>query len=627
MRLAGIFGKRRIEKTPRRRRCLALEPLEHRKMMSVTLQLSGSVLSITGDARNDTVELLEMRTNAASPVADLLQVVWKDDLGKSGAGAYMAPALTKIVFSGNGGNDVLKNVFNPGGAPTFANPWYTPSVPYLISMLPSFDAHGGAGHDILFGGPKNDWLYGDDGDDVLYGNYGADLLDGGRHNDVLQGGAGDDRYDFNNKTAGGGALGTDTVTEAVNAGTDTFYFFGHMNRAVNVDLASTAQQVVNEFLTLKLSSGASIENVQGTYYNDVIRGNALANYIYGSDGNDRLYGMAGNDTLDGSFHDDCLCGGDGTDTLKGGEGNDTFVSIDASTSDKLYGDGGVDSFWIDSSASGAKDAIYDATAFENAYNNHAILAFTNGADKTLNGDAIADPTDGKNYKNFANQPLFASTGPSANDIDQGGLGDCWLLAAMGAVARTNQNIVRQTVVDLGDGTYAVRLGGSKYYRVDADLPTLSATSWTPVYAGLGIQNSLWCAIVEKAYTHFRTGANTYASLGGGFGVQGLPGLNATSVADKFFNTYANGQAILNDIASKLSSSKALTCGFDAIGGGAPVVAGHEYTVIGVNRNTAGTVVSVTLRNPHGPSGSAAAVTLNAAQLFACAGSIAWGNVA
>ena len=142
---------------------------------------------------------------------------------------------------------------------------------------------------------------------------------------------------------------------------------------------------------------------------------------------------------------------------------------------------------------------------------------------------------------------------------------------MGAVAHTNQNTVRQTVVDLGDGTYAVRLGGDEFFRVDADLSTNGAASWIPTYAGLGVENSLWAAVIEKAYTHFRSGDNTYASIASGLGVEALPGLNATSVNDKYFATYASGRAILDDIDSKLNAGRAITCGFDVVGGGAPVI--------------------------------------------------------
>ena len=119
--------------------------------------------------------------------------------------------------------------------------------------------------------------------------------------DTLIGSVGDDRYVFNNEAVGGGALGFDTVNEATGQGTDMLDFFSHMNRAVKVDLGTTAQQSSMNSCILKFSDAAGIENVEGTYYNDVLRGNSLNNYFYGSDGNDTLYGMAGHDTLDGCF--------------------------------------------------------------------------------------------------------------------------------------------------------------------------------------------------------------------------------------------------------------------------------------------------------------------------------------
>ncbi|MHB8974101.1 MAG: hypothetical protein ACYC3X_26165 [Pirellulaceae bacterium] len=152
MRLSNILRKRRNAKTRTCSRRLGLEPLEQRRVMAVSLVLEGTVLNITGDDRNDTVEFVEMRSNPNLPFADLLQVSWVDDQGARDNGYFAAPALTRIVFHGNGGIDTLKNVDNPTGAPTFANPWFTPDIPFLISMLPSIEAHGGSGNDFLYGG-------------------------------------------------------------------------------------------------------------------------------------------------------------------------------------------------------------------------------------------------------------------------------------------------------------------------------------------------------------------------------------------------------------------------------------------------------------------------------------------
>ena len=321
--------------------------------------------------------------------------------------------------------------------------------------------------------------------------------------------------------------------------------------------------------------------------------------------------------------DDHLNGGTGADGLYGGNGQDTLVSLDAAATDSLFGDADYDTFWTD-----LDDSIVNAAATEVRESVHRIAGFENGADCTLNGEDIEDPIDGTNYKNFADRPLFASTGPSENDIDQGGLGDCGLMAAMGSVAMASPNAVYQTVVDLGDGTYAVRLGGDHYFRVDADLPTLNASSSTPIYAGLGVEDSLWVAIVEKAYTHYRTGADTYASIEGENPEAALIALNAANTEDDWFSTYASTQALLDDIAAKLDAGLAVECGFveDGVPPGVPVIDNHAYTVLGVNRDASGKVVSVILRNPHGPAGADAFVTLTGDELFACSAYVAWGEV-
>jgi hypothetical protein len=314
-----------------------LEPLENRRVMSVKFVLSEAVLNITGTDADDKVELHEMRSNPASPVADLLQFSWKDNQGKSGKWEGKAATLSKIVFKGNGGDDVLKSATNPNGLPCFQY-----GSMNVYSLLPPIEAYGGPGKDILYGGPRDDKLYGDGGDDTLYGNYGADTLDGGLGTDALYGGPGDDHYDFNNKSVGGVLLDFDTVTEFANEGRDQLDFYKQMNRPVQLLLWFDQPQKVNEFLKLKLSSGAVIEDVQGTLYDDVIAGNDLNNDIYASDGNDVLYGFGGDDTLDGGAGDDTLYGGIGTDTLKGGPNNDALFG--GPGSDTLLGGTEADRF-------------------------------------------------------------------------------------------------------------------------------------------------------------------------------------------------------------------------------------------------------------------------------------------
>jgi hypothetical protein len=400
--------------------------------MSVKFVLSEAVLNITGTDADDKVELHEMRSNPASPVADLLQFSWKDNQGKSGKWGCKAAALSKIVFQGNGGDDVLRNVSNPTGSPTFA----APGVRKVISMLPSIEAHGGAGDDTLYGGPKGDFLYGDEGDDKLYGGAGDDNLYGGANNDTLRGdagddklygGAGDDFYDFGNSYLGGGSLGFDRIyessTDPSTARSADWLRFGGiegcMSRAVDVNLGIIVKQRVNDFLTLQLSDAAGIENVEGTGYDDVIRGNARDNCLYGNNGNDRLYGMAGTDKLYGGIGNDALFGGPGADKLYGGPGNDSLLVNDDQDVDIAFGQTGDDRFLVRVGTGGANDTT-DWTTKD------AHIFFEDGVLATVP------------FSNFATPGVYAAGQWTTQDIE-------WVDAAFSEVVwRTNNNKLVKT---------------------------------------------------------------------------------------------------------------------------------------------------------------------------------------
>ncbi|BCM26284.1 calcium-binding protein [Methyloradius palustris] len=153
------------------------------------------------------------------------------------------------------------------------------------------EIHAGAGYDLVVAGSGNDTVYGDAGNDTLRGGVGNDYLDGGTGNDLLEGGLGGD-------TLIGGA-GTDTATY-VNAGSAVT-----VNLTDNVYNTSTNSNNITNLLTTPQVGEAlndvfnSVENVTGSAYNDLIIGDAAANYLAGGDGDDTLEGMAGNDTLDG----------------------------------------------------------------------------------------------------------------------------------------------------------------------------------------------------------------------------------------------------------------------------------------------------------------------------------------
>ena len=129
---------------------------------------------------------------------------------------------------------------------------------------------GSAFSDTMVGDDGRNVFRGEDGYDSIRGQAGNDLLYGGNGNDSLNGGAGDDEL------RGG-------------AGSDYAVFYDDL--PVVADLASGT--------ATGASSGTDrlfdIENLVGTVFDDVLRGNSGANMLQGYWGGDVLEGRGGAD--------------------------------------------------------------------------------------------------------------------------------------------------------------------------------------------------------------------------------------------------------------------------------------------------------------------------------------------
>lgn len=377
----------------------------------------------------------------------------------------------------------------------------------------------------------------------------------------------------------------------------------------------------------------AVDTFVGGAGDDTLVGYGGDDIMWGGTGNDVLRGMDGNDQLMGDDGNDRLNGGNGADKMWGGAGNDVLISIDNAVGDFNQGDAGRDTIWVDKTGS-SNDGVAGATS-EDAV--QYVAFFANGADRTLNGDRIGDPTAlaGQTYKTFSNRTLFGSNGPQANDIRQGATGDCYLLAGLSAIADDSPQAIRNRVVDFDDGTYGVRLG-DKFYRVDNDLPVRSSTDTNPANAGFGANGSMWVAVVEKAFAHYRTGANSYGSIEGGWGVEANRAFGTTAAGDRDIHSYSSATALANEIFSRWNSFSAVTIGFTGkkvASATVPLVMGHMYTVMNVIRNSAGTVTSIVLRNPWGYDGAGndsntndGLVSVTPSQLMQLNGRVNWGRV-
>jgi hypothetical protein len=603
------------------------EVLENRKFFSATL--NGGTLTVTGTNNDDQISLSLLTQNNQNKLRVNDNGVNRD---------FVLNAVKKVVASLLNGDDTFAGGDNV-------------NIPMQIS--------GGAGNDVLKGGGRNDTMNGDAGNDTLDGRGG---------DDDMRGGAGSDTVDYSDRTNSlvlslddvandGGSGAHDNIhsdIENVRGGQNDDVITGSAANNVIQGMGGTDQitgQGGDDAIYGGLSSSGDVPANHGTDVidggdgNDAIFAAPFGNAtIFGGAGNDQEFGGIGNDylnawtgsddlnggggndiirggrqttdncTMSGGDGNDSLYGGAGADSIDGNDGADTIIAVGGGQSDFIRGGMGTDSIWCDAESTEKLDNpnFIDALVELLAGSVHRVDSFANGAGRDLNGENLADPSDGTGYVNFSSHPLFASTGPGKDDIRQGSVGDCWLMATLSATAKVSPMRIQQTVVPLGDGTYGVdfmrRNGGHEFYRVDADLPTWSGTEFSGLkYAKAGAEGSIWVPIIEKAYTFYRKHLNTYASIDGGWSYDAFESLRAKP-AD--VTNWGNLDSVMAQISTAMTSGKAVTVASKVTpAGDCPCIGNHVYTVDSlrvVRDHRSGTTVTtwyITLRNPWGYDGA------------------------
>ena len=238
---------------------------------------------------------------------------------------------------------------------------------------------------------------------------------------------------------------------------------------------------------------------------------------------------------------------------------------------------------------------------------------------TTTTDGGKDPTlpsedrSGLTYQGLTNGQLYnQGTGDTdevaLNDIDQGSLGDCYFLAALGALAHSDPQKIKDLIKDNGDGTYDVTLYDYNYFfSTSRSAQTITVTptfptnaSGNPAYAQTGDGPEFWVMLMEKALAQHEGGYDEIEGGNPGDAMEMLTGQSSTT-------TQTSGKSetqILNEINTLINDGKPVTASSKSydddkkkqqVAGGLNIVTGHAYVVESVDvRNK-----TIKLYNPHG----------------------------
>ncbi|RDD66953.1 hypothetical protein DU478_08405, partial [Thalassococcus profundi] len=336
---------------------------------SDTASYAGSSSQVRADLANPGVNLNDAAGDTYASIENLTGTAFDDNLrGNALANVIIAGAGADKLY-GRDGDDTLEGgagadiLVGDTGVDTAS---YAGAAAGVLADLqsPGINTGDAAGDSYvsienLAGSQFADNLRGDGAANLLSGSAGDDSLYGRSGNDTLEGGAGADFL------AGGG-------------NTDTASYAGAMS-GVTADLVAPGSNTGDA----AGDTYASIENLLGSGFDDMLSGGAGANRLTGGLGDDTLEGRGGADTLDGGSGTDTASYATATSLVRadlanaavnlGDAAGDSYLSIE-----NLIGTGFDDNLRGD----GAANVMMGGAGSDRLYGR--------GGDDTLEGGAGAD---------------------------------------------------------------------------------------------------------------------------------------------------------------------------------------------------------------------------------------------
>ncbi|WP_199328453.1 pre-peptidase C-terminal domain-containing protein [Anabaena azotica] len=258
--------------------------------------------------------------------------------------------------------------------------------------------------------------------------------------------------------------------------------------------------------------------------------------------------------------------------------------------------------WLSKQVANGASAGMSATNFESDFVGRWFLG-TVAPTATFNDKTLT--------YTVVNGTLYGSANEARiGDIDQGSLGDCAFLSALGATfgrqsddsGNTSSSIINSMITDNGDNTYTIRFysttfndpGEAQYVTVDRRIATGVAAKRN--------NNVLWVALVEKAYAQWmewRTGVNGYDAIGNGSTLSNP----LRYVTGKQTTNYDASKLTFSTLETALKNGQAVTAARVGSTDSTYIVTAHAYSVTNVYVKSGGEQ-RVTVRNPWGVDGKA-----------------------
>jgi len=215
----------------------------------------------------------------------------------------------------------------------------------------------------------------------------------------------------------------------------------------------------------------------------------------------------------------------------------------------------------------------------------------------------------KRPSEWCRNPVIFKDDASPGDIEQGQLGDCWLLSALGVVA-VKPAILKHLFVKTDDvrGEYKLRfyLEG-KWEEVTIDDRFPCGADGKPVFGHCRDPEEIWVLLIEKALAKL---LGTYEALDGGYleeGVVMLTGGRPEKVTINDWKKKSCFEETAADLWHKLLTyheeghmmGSAICSGKEMPDKSTGLVAGHAYGVLDVYPTKDGKYKLIQLRNPWG----------------------------